>query len=167
LFIPAIVLVALGGTCGGASAMPKQSYPGQCTAKQIQSPEAGPCINQMEDDVRFDRPTTHFVYCSSDGHMLCCEYDRAGNVVDQSCQVIAHVGHRPGVTYTPPAGLSQGGWAPPPRPGGPGRHGGSGSAYPVAPPPPGHHRQPITGIQVPNRGLKLPGNSGGGAGIVR
>lgn len=123
------------------------------------------CAKKQESDVLHDRLTTHYLRCDR-GVVECCESINAtGEELD--CSDASRVSGRPSITYTPPGSLSPGGWAPPPRPGRPGQYGGSGSAYPVAPPPPGHHRQPITGIRAPNAGLKLPGSGGGGgSGVI-
>lgn len=64
-----------------------------CTAQQIQTPEAGQCIDKMQDDILHNRATTHAVYCSSTGRLLCCEYDAQGNTVDHSCEIISNISH--------------------------------------------------------------------------
>jgi len=80
------------------SAKPKQLYNG-CTAEQIQSPAAAECVKQLNDDLMHNRATTHNLYCSSTGRMLCCQYDAQNQVVDHSCDVLTRISHPlPGIT---------------------------------------------------------------------
>jgi hypothetical protein len=81
------ILIILAAT-GSAEAKPKRLTNG-CTDAQIQSAAAGQCIDKMQDDILHNRPTTHALYCSSTGKMLCCQYDQAGNTVDHSCDIIS------------------------------------------------------------------------------
>ena len=59
-----------------------------CTGAQIMSAKAAQCIDQMEYDVRTNKPYHHALYCSSSGAMLCCVY-RDGAQVPASCETIA------------------------------------------------------------------------------
>ncbi|QDZ02816.1 hypothetical protein FQ775_21945 [Nitratireductor mangrovi] len=90
----AISALALGALlalpAGSAWAKPKKIN--GCTIGQIQSQAASSCIAKMESDIMNNRPTTHAVYCSSTGAILCCEYDDAGRVVDHSRTVIGRSG---------------------------------------------------------------------------
>ena len=67
-----------------------------CTNAQIQSPAASKCIDEMNSDVGQGSATVHGLYCSSDGRILCCEYDttKVGwPIVDHSCTVIGLHSH--------------------------------------------------------------------------
>lgn len=87
LLIAAGLLMICSILAEAAIAKPKIVSNG-CTAAQIQSPSASSCIDQMESDIIHNRPTTHAVYCSSTGKILCCAYDGNGQVVDHSCTVV-------------------------------------------------------------------------------
>jgi hypothetical protein len=67
------------------AARPKPSF--GCSIAQLQSPAASQCIRKAEQDIMAGRPTTHVVYCSSTGKMLCC-LSEGSNIVDQSCEII-------------------------------------------------------------------------------
>ena len=69
-----------------AGAKPKKSN--GCTMTQIQSAAASACMAKLDADVSSGSPTQHFLYCSSTGAMLCCEYTSSGGVVDHSCTVV-------------------------------------------------------------------------------
>lgn len=91
----ALTLVLAAGL--PAAAKPKIVSNG-CTAGQIQSDAAAGCIRQMEQDILHNRPTTHAVYCSSTGKILCCEYDQAGQTVPHSCTVVGRKASTTGIT---------------------------------------------------------------------
>jgi len=69
-----------------AGAKPKKSN--GCTMAQIQSAAASACMAKLDADVMSGNPTTHALYCSSTGALLCCEYTATGQVVDHSCTVV-------------------------------------------------------------------------------
>ncbi|HVY50065.1 MAG TPA: hypothetical protein VHA07_00745 [Devosia sp.] len=85
------LLIAAGPWgAGEAIAKPKAVSFG-CTAQQIQSPQAGQCISQLQDDVLHNRPRVHELVCTSTGHMMCCEVDENNNIIDHSCDVIERI----------------------------------------------------------------------------
>jgi hypothetical protein len=49
-----------------------------CTNAQLNTPEADVCLALQQDDVFYNWPTTHVLYCSGSGRLYCCEADNAG-----------------------------------------------------------------------------------------
>ena len=80
-----LLIMAVAAT--PAEAKPKIVSNG-CTTAQIVSPRAEQCIDQLEYDVRTNKPYQHALYCSSSGALLCCVY-RDGAQVPASCETIA------------------------------------------------------------------------------
>ena len=97
--IPTILAFAVIALPGQVAAKPKKIVSNGCTAQQIQSPAASPCIDQMERDVMAGSSIIHAVYCSSSGAILCCQYE-GNRVVDHSCTVVGKT--RPAIGVTGP-----------------------------------------------------------------
>ncbi len=82
-----------GGGPGGGDGVPTDTGGGEgspeeahgCNYKQIQAPQAGPCLEQMEKDARAGREFEHYLRCSKDKKgnpiMGCCQdyRDRRGS----------------------------------------------------------------------------------------
>ena len=80
------IAVALMGDV--ASALPKRTYNG-CTQQQLQTSEAGQCLNNIQADLTSGKSYTHVVYCDSGGHILCCLQDnQTGRTLDHSCETM-------------------------------------------------------------------------------
>lgn len=109
LFVASLILF---GAVAPASAKPKKIVSEGCTAEQIQSSTASPCVDKMQDDILHNRPRYHYVYCSSTGAILCCEADAStGQTVDHSCQILSR--RIPGQVIAPPPATVQPLTAPP------------------------------------------------------
>ena len=61
-------------TAQTAAARPRSSTVNGCTAAQIQSPAAGPCIDQLQKDTVAGVAYPHFLMCDASG-MYCCQGD--------------------------------------------------------------------------------------------
>ena len=102
LLVPAAIVSLAGLGEDAAEAKPKRTYNG-CTQEQLQTPEAGQCLNQITGDLTQGRSYTHVVYCDSGGHILCCLTDnQTGQILDNSCDTLTI--RRPPERFTPKAG---------------------------------------------------------------
>jgi len=62
-------------TAGEAMAKPKKpATVNGCTAEQIQAPSAGPCINQLQQDIIDGVAYPHALFCDETG-VYCCQSD--------------------------------------------------------------------------------------------
>jgi hypothetical protein len=73
-------------------ALAKPPLYNNCTTKQInkaaKTKGGKECWKKNEADLLNNSQTSHVIYCSSSGKYLCCEKDKNGKIVDNTCETI-------------------------------------------------------------------------------